>query len=247
MDIKTSRAKEEKLVEDLKDPSEKDSNRLAKMIDTCLKRWHKVYCATDWHLWVRKEKNKPACHKRKGFEDIIKNANETLTKDDILIYLGDLVDGEFQDKEELKSILKTLPGKKILVRGNNDLFDANFYKSCGFVDIVPSFTWHNVIFSHMPIKNDNDINVHGHIHGYRTYWIPYTNQVDVAALGGRETPVELDKVIGAQKSYSKTIKEDPSHFEEGYYDSNKKLLSFFEEAMTQSNDSFIHDPYNDEE
>lgn len=246
MEVKTNRAKEEKLVEDLKDPSEKDSNRLAKMIDTCLKRWHKVYCATDWHLWVRKEKNKPACHKRKGFEDIIKNANETLTKDDILIYLGDLVDGEFQDKEELKSILKTLPGKKILVRGNNDLFDANFYKSCGFTDVVPSFTWHNVIFSHMPIKNDNDINVHGHIHGYRTYWIPYTNQVDVAALGGRETPVELDKVIGAQKSYSKTIKEDPSHFEEGYYDSNKKLLSFFEEAMTQSGDSFIHDPYDEE-
>ena len=239
----TNRAKEEKLVDDLKDPTEKDSNKLSKMIDTCLKRWHKVYCATDWHLWVRKEKNKPTCHKCKNFEDIIKNVNETMTKDDILIYMGDLVDGEFKDKEELKSILKTIPGKKILVRGNNDVFDASFYKSCGFTDVVQSFVWHDVIFSHMPCKNDNDINVHGHIHGYRTYWIPYTNQVDVAALGGREKPVELDKVIGAQKSYSKTIKEDPSHFEEGYYNIPDGFLSVFEEAMSIENPIFISDPF----
>lgn len=234
----TNRDKEEKLVEDLKDPTEKDSNKISKMIDTCLKRWHKVYCATDWHLWVRKEKNKPECHKCKNFEEIIKNVNETMTKGDILIYMGDLVDGEFKDKEELKSILKTIPGKKILVRGNNDLFDTSFYKSCGFDDVVQSFTWHNVVFSHMPIKNDNDTNVHGHIHGYRTYWIPYSNQIDVAALGGREKPVELDKVISAQKSYSKTIKEDPSHFEEGYYIFNN-TSDVFNEVMGES---FIIDP-----
>lgn len=238
-----NRVKEEKLVEDLKDPDEKDSGKLSRMIDQCLKRWHKVYCATDWHLWVRKEKNKPECHKCKNFEEIIKNVNETMTKDDILIYLGDLVDGEFQDKDELKSILKTLPGKKILVRGNNDLFDPSFYKSCGFSDVVQSFVWHNVIFSHMPIKNDNDINVHGHIHGYRTYWVPYSNQIDVAALDGRIKPVELNKVIDAQKAYSKTIKEDPSHFEEGYYVYHTENL--FQEVMTATNVQ-IEDPFPSE-
>lgn len=237
----TNRAKEEKLVEDLKDPDEKDSSKIARMIDDCLKKWHKVYCATDWHLWVRKEKNKPACHKAKNFEDIIKNVNEIMTKDDILIYMGDLVDGEFKDKDELKSILKTIPGKKILVRGNNDLFDASFYKSCGFSEVVPSFVWHNVVFSHMPIKNDNETNVHGHIHSdqYKpVYWIPYTNQIDVAAVGGRETPVELNKVISSQKAYSKTIKEDPSHFEEGYYIFNN-TSDVFNEVMGES---FIIDP-----
>lgn len=239
----TNREKEEKLVDDLKDPAEKDSSKISKMIDACLKRWHKVYCATDWHLWVRKEKNKPECHKCKNFEDIIKKINETMTKDDILIYMGDLVDGEYQDKDELKSILKTIPGKKILVRGNNDLFTTAFYKSCGFCEVVESFVWHNVIFSHMPCKNDNDINVHGHLHGYKTYWIPYSNQIDVAALGGREHPVELDDVISAQKSYSKTIKEDPSHFEEGYYNTHTGLMNIFEEAMSYDNPSFIFDPF----
>lgn len=238
-----NREKEEKLVDDLKEPEEKDSGRLSKMIDQCLKRWHKVYCATDWHLWVRKEKGKPECHKCKNFEEIIRNVNETMTKDDILIYLGDLVDGEFQDKDELKSILKTIPGTKILVRGNNDLFTTTFYKSCGFTDVVQSFVWHNVLFSHMPVKNDNDVNVHGHIHGYKTYWIPYTNQVDVAALDGRVKPVELNKVIGAQESYSKTIKEDKSHFEEGYYIFNPGHLNpFFQEVMQST---IIDDPFID--
>jgi hypothetical protein len=92
----------------------------------------------------------------------------------------------------------------------------------------------------MPCKNDNDTNIHGHIHGYKTYWIPYKNQVDVAALGGRVTPVELNKVIGAQKSYSKTIKEDKSHFEEGYYVTNTGDV--FNEVMGELT---IVDPFND--
>lgn len=237
-----NRTKEELLVEELKDPNDEASAKITRMIDTCLKRWHKVYCATDWHLWVRKEKNKPECHKRKEFDTIIDNVRNILTDKDILIYVGDLVDGEFRDEESLREILLTIPGKKILVRGNNDLFEDGFYKSCGFSEVVPSFVWRNVVFSHMPIKNDNDINVHGHIHGFRNYWIPYSNQIDVAALGGRETPIELDKVINSQREYAKTIKEDPSHFEEGYYDFKRGGLSFFEETMAPA---VIEDPFID--
>ena len=68
----------------------------------------------------------------------------------------------------------------------------------------------------MPCENDNQINVHGHIHGYATYWIPYTNQIDVAYLGGREHLVQLSQVLASQLNYSKKIKEDPKHFDEGY-------------------------------
>ena len=176
-----NRDKEEKLVEKLKDPTETNESQIVRLINKTIKDKHKVYCATDWHLWVRKEKNKPECHRCKNFETIIKNVNETLTKDDLLIYLGDLVDGEFKEKEELKAILKTLPGKKILVMGNNDLFTSQFYKSCGFEYVTQSFVWNNVLFTHMPVRNNNQLNVHGHIHGYRNYWIPYTNQIDVGA------------------------------------------------------------------
>lgn len=235
----TQREKEDKLVEELKDPDE--DNKPAKIIDKAYRDKHKVYCATDWHLWKRVEKNKPTCSKTKNFEQIIKNVNETLTKDDVLIYMGDLVDGEFKEKDELKSILKTLPGKKILVLGNNDLFDKNFYKSCGFDYVVQSFVWHNVLFTHMPVKNDNDINVHGHIHGYKTYWIPYKNQIDVAAFGGREKLVELNELLKKQKSYAKTIKECPEHFNEGYTCSAKDGASLFTSVLN----SYIQpDPFD---
>lgn len=227
-----NRTKEEKLVESLKDPSENHSAEISQMIDKTIKNKHKVYCMTDLHLWKRKEKNKKACIKRNNFDEIISNI-KVIKPDDVLIYLGDLVDGEFEDKDSLKNILLPMNFKKILVIGNNDLFSPAFYKSCGFDYVVRSFIWHNIIFTHMPVKNDNDMNIHGHIHSdqYKaTYWIPYTNQIDVANLGGRVKPVELNKVMKSQKSFAKIAKEDPSHFEEGYTSINK-YDSLFGEIM----------------
>ena len=237
----TNRQKEEKLVGSLRDPTENHSTEITRLIDKTIKNRHNVYCMTDWHLWLRNEKNKPACHKRNNFDEIIKNIKK-IQPDDVFIFLGDLVDGEFEDKDSLKNILLPMNFKKILVIGNNDLFSPAFYKSCGFDYVVRSFTWHDVLFTHMPVKNDNDINVHGHIHGYKTYWIPYTNQIDVAYLDGRTEPVELQRVLKSQKSYSKVIKEEPSHFEEGYSNySVTKSSALFCEVM---NVNKIEDPYN---
>lgn len=216
MNAKEQRKKEDNLMEKLKDPKENHSREISYLIDMTLSRKNQVYLMTDWHLFRRKEKGKSECYRCKNFKDIMKTLSETMTKDDLLIYLGDLCDGELQDKESLKTALLPIPGRKVLVLGNNDLFGVPFYKSCGFEHVVQSFVWANVLFTHVPTKNDNQMNIHGHIHGFRTYWIPYTNQVDVAALGGREKPVTLHEVIVAQKKYAKTIKEDPSHFNEGY-------------------------------
>ena len=229
--------KEDKLNDQLKKPNNDHSLQIEKLIDDTLKKGHKVFLCTDWHLWIRKEKGSTECHKRKEFEEIIKNVNDTMTKDDVLINLGDLVDGEFKDKDELKSIIKTLPGHKILTIGNNDIFPVSFYKSCGFEYVTQSFIWHNVIFSHMPIKNDNDVNVHGHIHKSMCYWVPYKNHIDVAYLDGRIKLVPLQDAIDAQPKYSKLIKEDPSHFDESF--------SFFEYTMITA-DGFMPDPFRDE-
>ena len=54
-----------------------------------------------------------------------------------------------------------------------------------------------------------------------------------------EKPVELDIVINSQREYAKTIKEDPSHFEEGYYIMNATSDVF----NTVMGESFIIDPY----
>ena len=59
MNAKEHRVVEEKKMEALKDPKEQKSNEISRLIDKTLASKHKVYLATDWHLYVRKVKNKP--------------------------------------------------------------------------------------------------------------------------------------------------------------------------------------------
>lgn len=244
----TNRQKEDKLMKSLSDPTENHSEDISRLINETIKNKHKVYLCADWHLWKRIQKGTTECKRCSNFDEIFKNVNGTVTPDDLLIHMGDLVDGEFKDKESLKTVLLTIPCKKILVKGNNDLFDTSFYKSCGFKYVVQSFVWSNILFSHVPAENDNQMNIHAHIHssanpkaGYSyppVYWINYTNQIDVGWCGGREKPVELKKIIASQKEFSKHIKVDYTHMQEGYNIQNESL---FDSLMI----GYISDPYDE--
>lgn len=241
----TNRQKEDKLMDSLSDPTENHSEAISNLINKTIKSKHKVYLATDWHLWKRKEKGNPECTRCKNFEEIFKNVNGTVTPDDLLIYMGDFVDGEFKDKEALKDVLLSIPCKKVMVRGNNDLFGPSFYKSCGFEYCVQSFIWSDILFCHIPAKNDLQMNIHGHIHSNQyppVYWIDYTNQIDVAWCGGREKPVELKKVIATQKEFSKHIKVDYKHMQEGYGPAT--YYGMFVSVMEAQ--GYIPDPFDDD-
>lgn len=215
--MESNRKKEDKLGNTLKHPHTLHSKEIAKLINDTLRRKNNIWVCSDWHLWLRDEKGKPKCHKASYFNTIFSNYKDTVKDGDLVIYLGDLVDGELADEksfDELRDIIKTLPGTKVMVRGNNDLKDANYYKSCGFKYVVQAFVWSNVLFTHIPIENAFDLNIHGHLHGYKTYWVPYTNQIDVGAFEGRKKPVELLKLLRSQPIYAKGIKEQPEHFNE---------------------------------
>ena len=232
-------ASEDFLDKKLKNPDDKtsDNKAISKLINDTIRNGGKVYLAGDWHLWLREEKDKPECHKRSDFNTILNEANHVCDSNkDLLIYMGDLVDGEFQEKELLKQALLTLHMKRIMVRGNNDTFDKSFYKSCGFEYVVDSFVWNDILFTHCPVKNDNDINVHSHIHGYHTYIIPYTNHIDVGYYGGRKKPIELLSLISRQPSYAKIIIQKECIATEAH--------TLFEKCFMDINNI---DPYHDNE
>ena len=215
--MESNRKKEDRLGNTLKHPHTLHSKEIAKLINDTLRRKNNIWVCSDWHLWLRDEKGKPKCHKSSYFNKIFSNYKDTVKDGDLVIYLGDLVDGELADEkafDELRDTIKALPGTKVMVRGNNDLKDANYYKSCGFKYVVQAFVWSNVLFTHIPIENAFDLNIHGHLHGYKTYWVPYTNQIDVGAFDGRKKPVELLKLLRSQPIYAKGIKEQPEHFNE---------------------------------
>ena len=208
-----SRKHEDAVEHQIKTAKTEDSGPISTMIRSTLKSGHKVYLTTDWHLW-RCDKETKRIFPRSDINTIVNRYNDMVTDDDLVIFLGDLTDGESEKKKELGEILDSLHGKRILVRGNNDLFPDSYYENHGFKYVTPKFVYDNILFSHMPLSHNNRMNIHGHIHGYKTYWLPYKNHIDVAYLNGRKEPVELQKVIDAQPGYAKVVKVVPEKFEQ---------------------------------
>lgn len=202
---------------------------------------HDIWVMTDFHLYKRDKKGGLTCHKRSDF-DRIKSAVEKIPENDLLIYLGDLVDGEFTDPNEVKKFFKDVKCNRIICLGNNDLFNYNIYREMGFRYVLHSFEYNRMIFSHYPIKNNGLYNIHGHLHSteirHPVYWIPYTNQMDVAYFGGRVKPIKLYDIANpkAFNKYKKIVSEDSSHFNESY--------TIFEYRQ-MIDDYFNEDPYDD--
>ena len=189
-----SRAKEERISEEIHDSDPKKSNVISTLIDKKIKSGNHVWVMTDWHLlkWNKE-----------------RNCQEMIREDDLLIFLGDVNSGECERKDEIASYINRIPGEKVLVRGNNDLFDDKWYLDHGFKYVTPKFVWHDVLFSHRPEDNDNKVNVHGHMHNARTYYLgevsKYDNQIDVAWLGARTKPVDIKECVRKQPEYAKHV------------------------------------------
>ena len=58
--------------------------------------------------------------------------NSVVGKDDLVLYIGDFCDGGVGDLEELS---KKLNGRKILIKGNHDHIDDDWYR-CAFEDVM---------------------------------------------------------------------------------------------------------------
>lgn len=67
-----------------------------------------------------------------GDERHIELWNSVVGKDDLVLYIGDICDG---DESDLKTISALLNGRKILIKGNHDELDDKCYKEV-FSDVV---------------------------------------------------------------------------------------------------------------
>ena len=81
---------------------------------------------------------------------MIERHNETVSDDDFCLFVGDLSAGLRNREEHFASLLKTLNGKKILVRGNHDHLPDQFYLDAGFIDVVQYFKTDNYFICHYP-------------------------------------------------------------------------------------------------
>jgi len=101
------------------------------------------------------------------------NWKRLVASEDMVIHVGDVA-FTFAD---LKEFLNSLPGIKILVRGNHDSKSVSWYMRNGFSFACDGFIMSSCYFTHRPLPTlpeGASINIHGHVHnryprGYRKY------------------------------------------------------------------------------
>lgn len=144
------------------------------------------------------EKQRPWDDAEEMDEDMIRLWNSIVGKKDKVYHLGDVA----INKKDLLT-MDRLNGKKVLVLGNHDIFDAKEYMKY-FVDIKGYIVYDRLIFSHIPIHQDSKGrflgNIHGHTHcnrmlkdGIVDYW--YQNMC-VEVIDYTPMPIDdLKKII----------------------------------------------------
>ncbi len=103
-------------------------------------------------------------------ELIIENWRRLVQPADTVIHLGDVI---FNRRHELRGILESLPGVKILVVGNHDKRTGtnDWFLRNGFNYVCKSHVLRDVLFTHKPVDLAEypgiRYNVHGHLHNDR--------------------------------------------------------------------------------
>ena len=135
-----------------------------------------VILASDWHMY-KYDKTTGLVNKRADYDKIIERQNDAMNSNSVFLFLGDLVDDNITDRNIVSDLIKSIKGPKILIRGNNDIFEDEFYINNGFMSVEYAIRYNNVIFSHTSIPIDGSVfyNIHGHIHrdGWDANDIPY--------------------------------------------------------------------------
>ena len=109
------------------------------------------------------------CQRPENFTElIVKNYKELVGPEDTVINLGDVGIGKFDD---WKDIIPSLPGKKILVRGNHDKKSCDWYVShAGFDFACDGLIYRGVWLTHKPAESLPEgcqYNIFGHLHNIR--------------------------------------------------------------------------------
>jgi calcineurin-like phosphoesterase family protein len=123
------------------------------------------YVVSDWHL--NHDNIKTYCQRPDNFTElIVKRHNQTVKATDTVIMCGDVCIGK---KANAVDLIRSMNGRKILVRGNHDRD-----KSCGwwmeqggFDFACDAFKFRQVWFTHEPAKalpEATIVNIHGHLH-----------------------------------------------------------------------------------
>jgi len=173
-----------------------------------------VYLISDTHF--KHENMKTYCDRPSNFTELlIRNWNHVVRPEDTIIHLGDVAIGAIKD---WGWIIPSLPGNKILIRGNHDdQRSCTWWMEHGFNFACDGLKFRNCWLTHRPDTSRAggcDLNIHGHLHNIwhgfkpddglpakklhqpwqRLFSVEYTDYM----------PVEFDKFVSHSKKYLAT-------------------------------------------
>ena len=186
-----------------------------------------VWLTTDWHLYSKEWNDQHPHRSKANLERLATNFNSTIGEHDMLIHLGDLCDPESADHETMKKIISSIPGRKILVRGNHDTEKDPYYIGLGFDDVVDVLVIHNMIFTHKPIQvAPDELNIHGHLHSEKLVSPTINGYRHINAFGANwnsiDLPILLEDLLDMASKQNIQLdpeeeKEIKSHFVKDLY------------------------------
>ncbi len=180
-----------------------------------------LYFTSDWHLFhhnVLGFDKRPFDNVDEMHLTIENNWNNLITKDDVVIYLGDLTFARREDQASVKQMMNRLNGDIHFVMGNHDKWEdiaaiTKFKSQQDYLEIRLNYfdnekIKHEVTFlcMHYPIyswnkKHRGAYMVHGHSHMINSDDdFHKTNRlIDVGCNGYNYTPVSFEEIIEIKK------------------------------------------------
>ena len=151
-----------------------------------------------YHKNIIEYENRPFNSVEEMNEALIKNWNNKFGKQDRVFMLGDFT---FNPKKHTKELCDRLNGYKILVMGNHDTVNPNFYMTNGFswVSKYPIIIDDFFILSHAPMYVNINMpyaNAFAHVHGNPAF-TDYTNQTICVSIERKHMnygPISYDEV-----------------------------------------------------
>ena len=156
------------------------------------------------------------CNRPENHDDVmIKNWNDTVNETDLIIHLGDISAGlskVMNGEGVLIDIFKELKGTKVLIRGNHDHFEDDWYiKNLGFTSVTDYLSIDGFFLCHYPLittkySSDKEIQTikflkeefkksgcHTLIHGHSHQTI-FDGKINVAVDLNNFSPVSFDDI-----------------------------------------------------
>ncbi|WP_294148656.1 metallophosphoesterase [uncultured Clostridium sp.] len=161
-----------------------------------------IFMVSDTHFGdkgaIMRYEGRPFKSGREMDETLISNWNETVGGADTVYHLGDVAWN--MEKEELKTLVGKLNGRKILIQGNHDMsYSVREWMEIGFEEVYPLPVVLEGFFmlSHEPMYVNSYspyANIFGHVHGNPMYRDKSGHSFCACVERTNYRPVPFDKI-----------------------------------------------------